>query len=508
MTGSISDNGRIARNTIYLYIRTGVVMFVSLFSTRIVLQALGVEGVGIYNVVAGIVAIMAFFQSSLTTSTSRFLAFEIGEGGSASGRTFSLCMTIHLLVALVVLVLGETAGVLLVNFLTEIPPERMAAANIVYQFSLAVFCLNILRVPYDAAIVAHEQMKIYAIFSVVEALLQLAIAYLALVLCGDSLVNYGWLQLVSVLFLFLLYMGYVRRGHSDYRFSIAWEKGKSLKILSFSGWILLGSFSNTISIQGVNLLFNNFVGLVANAALGFANQVNGAVSRFLNSFNTAFNPQIIKLCASGDTGRLNTLVFRASKFSFVLVFAMALPIMMNMEMLLELWLGMVPQYAVDFCTLILVCTVIDAISGPYNTAINATGKIRNYQIWISASFFLGVAITLALLLMDLNPALVFASRILTRGLLNMFIGLHYCKKQISFNVTAYLRSVLIPIMISIVITIIPVLLVSYYLSSGWIHLISTTAVTETILFISTITLICNGDEREKLKTFLRNKHLL
>lgn len=455
MPVATSDNKRIARNTIYLYLRTMVVMLVSLYTSRLVLQVLGETDLGIYNLVGGIVTLMAFLHTAQTKATSRFITYNLGNKSAQQvlQRTFSVCMTIHILISIVILAIAETIGLYIVNFWTSIPADRVVAANWVYQFSVCTFVLHFLRVPYDAVIIAHEDMSVYAYMSVFEVALQLLMVFSLSRLGGDHLTLYGFLLMAIAVVLLLCYQNYVRRKYPTYRFRWMWNKAESKKILSFSGWTVIGSTSNTATQQGVSLLLNNFVGLVANTALGFAQQLNTAVGRFVSSFTTAFNPQIIKLYAEKNYDAMFTLMNRASKFSFILCYAMALPLIINMPFLLHFWLGTVPRLTVEFCQLIIVCTVIDATTGVFNTAITATGQVRNYQIGISISFLLDLLCAWLLLLLGLHPALVFGSRIITRGVFNMLVGFFFARRQIGFSLRRYAREVLLPVTLTLIVTI-------------------------------------------------------
>lgn len=502
----VSDNKRIAVNTVFLYIRTFLVLAVSLFSTRILFQALGETNLGIYNVVGGVVALMTFLQAALTVSTGRFITYELGRNQDGNPQSiYAICFTVHFLVAIIALIAGETVGLYIVNNWTSIPLERMPAANIVYQFSLASFCLNLFRVPLNAVIIAHERMSVFAYMSILEVVLQFTVAYAVLKMAGDALVNYASLHFGVFVILFAVYWLYVRIRMQQYKMKWLWDASKSKEILFFSGWTLLGSTTNTITQQGVSLLMNNFVGLVANTALGFANQVQGAVSKFVNSFTTAFNPQLIKISAQNDKQRLHLLMYRASKFSFVLAYAMALPIIANMHFLLNLWLGSVPIYTTEFCQLILVCSVISATTGPYNTAITASGNIRNYQLFISFSFLLDLICAFLMLMAHLNPVLVFGSRIMTRGVLNMFIGLHSCKVQIDFDIKDYSRNVLLPIVLTIFLSIPLVVTVECLMTNEWGRLIISSLAAEFVIVISLLWIICTKHERNKIVSFVKSK---
>ena len=499
-----SENSRIAKNTISLYIRTVIVMFVSLYTSRLVLQALGETDLGIYNLVGGIVSLMAFLQAAQTKSTSRFITYELGLGGEPSklSRIYSICMTIHILLAIIIVVIAETVGLFIINEYTQIPESRMVAANLVYQFSILTFVMHFIRCPLDSVIIAHEDMTVYAYMSILEVSLQLGLVFAVLHYSGDNLILYGFLVFAVSVVLFFCYLVYRRKTYPVYRYRFIWDKMESVRVLSFSGWTLLGSSANTFTQQGVALLFNNFVGLVANTALGFANQVNAAVGRFVSSFTTAFNPQIIKLQAQDDKNSLFILMNRASRFSFALCYVMVLPIIANMEFILNLWLGRVPEYTTEFCQLILVCSIIDATTGVFNTSITATGKIKNYQIGIALSFLLDLACATIFLYLGIHPAVVFGSRIITRGFMNMLIGFHYSQKLLAFPLRKYLVEAMIPIGITILITI-PISMIR--ISEGWLSFLLNTTLSVVAVSLCTSYIIMNKQERTTIIIAIKNR---
>lgn len=504
---SVNDNKRIAKNTIFLYIRTIVVLLVSLYTSRVVLQVLGAKDLGIYNVVGGIVTMMSFFQAAQTKATSRFITYELGKHSSNKilQNVFSVCMTIHLIIAFISLIFGETIGLWIITHWTDIPLERQTAAMWVYQFALIVFCCQIVRVPYDAIVVAHERMSMYAYMSILEAVLLLGMAFLLMVTPGDSLIYYSASVAFIAFIVFLCYYIYVRRLFDAYRYKLLWDKEYSMRILSFSGWTLLGSSANTATQQGTNLLMNNFVGLIANAALGFASQVNIAVSKFVNGFSTAFTPQIIKLYAQKEYESMHILMNRSSKFSFVLCYLMALPLITNMGFILSLWLGNnIPMYTKEFCQLILVCTIFDATTGVYNTTITATGKIKYYQTAISLSFLLDLACCYVLLVCSINPVFVFGSRIMTRGIINMLIGLYFVKSYTHFDILNYSKTVLLNIILTMIISILPVYFIAK-VTDGWICLISTSLVSVLLITICSLYIIMTQSERQSVLSKLLRK---
>lgn len=504
---SVNDNKRIAKNTIFLYIRTIVVLLVSLYTSRVVLQVLGAKDLGIYNVAGGIVTMMSFFQAAQTKATSRFITYELGKHSSNKilQKVFSVCMTIHIIIAIISLIFGETVGLWIITHWTDIPLERQAAAMWVYQFALIVFCCQIVRVPYDAIVVAHERMSMYAYMSILEAVLLLGMAFLLMVTPGDSLIYYSASVAFIAFIVFLCYYIYVHRLFDAYRYKLLWDKEYSMRILSFSGWTLLGSSANTATQQGTNLLMNNFVGLIANAALGFASQVNIAVSKFVNGFSTAFTPQIIKLYAQKEYESMHILMNRSSKFSFVLCYLMALPLITNMGFILSLWLGNnVPMYTKEFCQLILVCTIFDATTGVYNTTITATGKIKYYQTAISLSFLLDLACCYVLLVCSINPVFVFGSRIMTREIINMLIGLYFVKSYTHFDILNYSKTVLLNIILTMIISILPVYFIAK-VTDGWICLISTSLVSVLLITICSLYIIMTQSERQSVLSKLLRK---
>lgn len=479
-------------------------MFVSLYTSRLVLQALGETDLGIYNLVGGIVALIAFLQTAQTKSTSRFITYELGLRGDPSklSRIYSICMTIHILIAIFIVIIAETVGLLIINEYTQIPEARMDAANVVYQLSILTFVMHFVRCPLDSVIIAHENMSVYAYMSILEVALQLGLVFTVVHYSGDNLILYGSLVFAVSVILFLCYLIYLKKAYPIYRFRYTWDRKESVNVLSFSGWTLLGSSANTFTQQGVALLFNNFVGIVANTALGFANQINAAVGRFVASFTTAFSPQIIKFQAQNDKESSFILMNRASRFSFALCYIMALPIISNMDFILNFWLGKVPQYTTEFCQLILVCSIIDATTSVFNTSITATGKIKNYQIGIALSFLLDLACATLFLYLGIHPAVVFGSRIATRGLLNMIIGFHYSNKLLSFPLRKYYVEVLIPISLTLFITI-PISFLR--LSNGWLAFIANASLCIIAVFICTFLILMKHHERNSIIKSIKSR---
>lgn len=505
--GSASDNQRIAKNTMLLYIRTVVVLLVSLYTSRIVLKALGEEDYGIYTVVGGIIALMSFFQAAQSKSTSRFITYELGRNGVTGSlrKVFSAALTIHIGLALAAIVLCETIGLWILYNWIKVPPGQQTAALVVFQFSILVFCVHLVRIPYDSVVIAHEEMSVFAYFSIIEALLQLGIAFMVKYAAHNALILYAGLMAASTTVLLLLYYLYVRRKYPIYRYKFTRDKALARRMLSFSGWTLLGSGANAATQQGFNILMNNFVGLVANAAMGLTNQVNVAVSKFVTSFSTAFTPQIIKLYAQRQQEELNSLISSCSKFSFALCYLFTVPIVCNIDLILSVWLGDdVPQYTAGFCIMILVCALIDATSGVFNTAITATGNIRRYQLYISLSFILDLVCSFVLFRIGVYPVYILFCRIATRGVINMIIGMYFSKIFINFDIRRYLIEVGGKLLATVSITLIPVLMICQ-VTSSWRRLIFSTFTFVILLILCTAFILMNGAQRSKILNKLKNK---
>lgn len=391
---TIADNNRrIAKNTLFLYMRMLLIMAVTIYTSRVVLNALGVVDYGVYNVVGGMISIMAFLNGSMGLATQRFLAYDIGDNNPKKLRiTFSTAINIHLAIAIISAILAETVGLWFFWKYLNIPPEARQAALWVYHLSIIQMMLGIMVVPLSALAVAHEKMQAYAYFSVVEAVIKLAVAFFLTYIAFNKLVLYGILLLAAQTITFSMWGIYCHVAYKQCRYTPVWDKGLFQQMLSFAGWQTLGTATWMIRTQGINLVMNVFFGPVANAARGIAVQVNSAVTQFVSNFQLASNPQITKFYAAGQNDEMRVLIMRSSRFSFLLIFVLALPVLIETEAILKLWLGIVPEYSVIFVRLILVSTLAEQLSGTLVYGVLATGHIRKYQsvicsILISEIFF-------------------------------------------------------------------------------------------------------------------------
>lgn len=443
---SVESTKRIARNTLLLYGRMLVMMLVTLYTSRKVLEILGPSDNNIYAVVGSFVALFWFLNTAMASATQRFLNVELEKGGPESvNRVFSMSVNIHIGIALIVLVIGEILGPWAVNQWLTIPPDRVAAAHWVYQFSLLTSCFNIVRVPYNAMIVANEKMSMYAMLTVAEAVLRLAVVLLLLILAGDKLILFSALTCGVVFSMTLIFRWYCRRKFDTCHYRFTRERTLMKQMVSFSGWSLLGSGANAASQHGINLLFNIVArGDMLNLAIEKATQVSNAVYSFVLNFQTAFNPQIMKSYAADDTGYFRYLIFRSSKYSYFLLLVIAIPVILCAPTLIGLWLppDKTPAITATFVQLLMGFLLIDAISGPLWTAVQATGKIRGYQILMSSLIFLSLPLAYLVLRLGFPPQSALAVRIGV-NFITYAARIVYLRRHLAFPAGHYVREVML-----------------------------------------------------------------
>ena len=369
-----------------------VLVLISLYTSRLVLQALGVEDFGVYNAVGGFVSMFSLLSTALNNAISRYITFELGKGDSEKLRTvFSSAVSVQMLMAVVVVVVSEAIGVWFLNARMNIPSDRLYAANWVFQCSLFTFAVSLINVPYNACIIAHERMTVFAYIGVVEALMRLGAVALLFVIGYDSLIAYSILIMLVSIVARIIYGMYCSRNFEEARYSFIMDKGLVKEMASFASWNMLGSSSTILNSYGVNLLMNLFFGVSANAARGVATQVYNAVTNFVHNFTTAVNPQITKSYASGDLKYSISLAMMSSRYSFYLMLFVVAPLCLETPKILDIWLVEVPGYAVTFVRLTLLMSIISTLSVSLFTLSMATGDIKRYQIVIGSlslsSFF-------------------------------------------------------------------------------------------------------------------------
>lgn len=446
-------------------------MLVSLYTSRVILNTLGVEDYGIYNVVGGVVTMFAFFNSAMSSATQRFLSYEIGKGDFVQLRkTFNATQIIHIGIALLIFIFAETVGLWFLKTYLVIPTERMDAAIWVYHFSVLSFMVTVLQVPYNATIIAHERMNIYAYVSILEVSLKLLIVFMLTWISSDKLKLYAILHFTVVCVIAAIYRTYTRRNFDESTFQIVKDKKLYKTLISYSGWNLFGNIAAVAKGQGVNILLNIFFGPVVNAARGIAMQVQGAVNMLVSNFQMAVNPQIIKSYASDEKKYMTLLIIRSSKFSFYLLFLLSLPIILEVDQILKLWLKTVPDYASIFTILILVIILIDCVSGPLMTAIQATGKIKIYQAVVGTLLILILPISYFLLKKGHSPEITLYVNI-AASIIALFIRLYIVWKLLNFPVMRFIKEIILKNTLIIPFSISVPLMIKYSMDVSFTRLI-------------------------------------
>lgn len=478
------NNKRIAKNTLFLYIRMLLTMLVTLYTSRVVLSTLGIKDFGIYNVVGGVVALFGILNGTLASGTQRFLTFQLGRNDLAElKKTFSVSLNIHIIFAVIILILGETVGLWFLRNKINIPIDREIAALWVYHFSVFAVALSVIQVPYNATIIAHERMNVYAYVSILDVSLKLLIVYLLTISDYDKLITYSILMFAVNIIIVSIYCIYCRRKYLECRFGLVPDKKLYKTILTFSGWNILGSAAGTGSTQGVNILLNIFYGPAINAARGISVQVSNAIMAFVNNFQTAVNPQIVKLYATGKINELHTILFQNAKFSFCLMWCLLLPMLLKLETVLELWLVEIPEYTALFCRLILLQTLISCLQRPFVMAIYAIGKTKIVNLTSALISLSALPISYFLLKQGMPVYIPFVIYIITSAIC-AFIELFLLYKWISLSINILLKQVFIPI-ISIILCSLPIsFLVNYYSAKNFISFLYVLALSITLVLTS------------------------
>lgn len=404
---STENTKRIAKNTLILYVRMLFTMIVSLYTSRVVLNALGVEDYGIYNVVGGVVAMFGVLSGSLSAAVGRFITFELGCNNLEKlKKVFSSAITIQIVLSVIIIVLAETIGLWFLNNKMVIPTERMMAANYVYQFSVLTFVVNLISVPYNAVIIAHEEISAFAYISILEVIGKLIVAFTIALSPIDQLVYYGFLLMLIAVIIRMIYGCYCKSHYEECTYRFIFDKLLINQMFGFAGWNFIGASSAVFRDQGGNILVNLFGGTIVNAAQGIAMQVNHAIQGFVTSFMTALNPQITKSYASGNYDYMKKLIFQGARLSFYLLLVLALPVIINAQYVLRLWLGVVPEHTILFMRLVLIFAMSESISTPLITAMLATGKIRDYQLIVGGLQMMNLPISYLCLKIGFMPETV------------------------------------------------------------------------------------------------------
>ena len=447
MSQSSENNKRIAKNTLLLYFRMLFMMAVNLYTSRVVLNTLGIVDYGINNVVGGVIAMLGFLTASLGAASSRYITYDLGKGDMAvMKKTFGNILSIHFILAGIVLIIGETIGLWFMSTQLQIPSDRMTAAMWVYQFSIFSSILAVISVPYNATIIAHEKMSAFAYISIVDAVLKLLIVYLLVIIPYDKLIVYAILFFCIQAFDRIVYGIYCSRHFEETRTRFSYDGKLFKEIFAFAGWTMNGNLAYMGYTQGLNILLNIFFGPAVNAARGIAVQVQSVCQQFCTNFQMALNPQLTKSYAQGNIDDMHRLLIKSSKLSFYILFFIVLPLILEAEFVLKIWLGMVPEHTVTFLRLILVVGLLYTLSNPIIVSVHATGKLKKFQI-IEGSMLLSIVPIAYILLkfFGIQPEYVFVVHIIVE-LFTQYARLRIVLPMISMPLYDYVRSVIIPIL--------------------------------------------------------------
>jgi len=497
------NNKRIAKNTILLYFRTLITLLISLYTSRVILQQLGVEDFGIYNVVGGIVCMFAIISSSLSSAISRFITFELGNGDLLKlKKIFSTSINIQIGIAFVILVLGEIVGVWFLNYKMDIPEGRISAANWVLQCSLFAFCINLLSVPYNACVIAHECMSTLAYINIIEAVLKLAVCFLISAAYFDKLIFYAFLMMGVACVICLIYGIYCRRNFEECKYQLVFDKPIIKGMTGFTGWNLITNAAWIFNTQGVNLVTNVYFGVTYNAARGIATQVEGVVSQFVTNFTTAINPQITKTYAANQKEDMFRLMCYGSKYSFFLFYILALPLLLETDFLLSVWLKSVPDNAALFTKLSIIASLVSFITRPFYIGCLATGNIRRYTISVTIVGAFVFPLSWILFALGFSAYWSYIVFIIVYVGVNIMCLLN-TKWLLDFPLAMFCRKVLIPVLLVALIGLVVPFLINFIpFSSSIIKAIVMIGISILSTIVTCITVGLSHQERESLYSFV------
>lgn len=497
-----TGNKRIAKNTAVLYVRMLVMMVISFFTARITLNALGVDDYGINNVVGGLVSMFSLLSGSLSSSTSRFMTFGLGQGDMDKlKRIFSTSINIHVVLAVIVVLAVETLGVWFLNHKMNIPADRLHAANWVLQCSVVLFAVGLLSVPYNSAIIAHEKMSAFAYMTIFDAVSRLLIVAGIYYYRGDRLILLAVLGMLQSLVRQAVYWLYCRRQFEECTYRAGHDAELTRSMFSFAGWNFIGSSSALMKDQGVNIVINLFAGPAVNAARGIAMQVNGIINQFTGNFMMALNPQITKSYAMGELQRMHQLIYQGTRLSYYLFMFLSIPVFFEIEAILQLWLGQVPEHTVLFARLVLVLSLSEIISGTLITAQLATGRIRNYQIVVGGLQMLNFPVSYVLLRAGCMPEVTLVVAIVISQVC-LFARLWFLRGMIQLPARQFLHRVYFNVLGVTSLSLVPPLVCYLSLSRPVVRFVAVCGVSAlasaaTIYFVG-----CNRAERMQVQAYM------
>lgn len=499
----MSTNKRIAKNSILLYIRMLITLLISLYTSRVVLNQLGVSDYGLYSVVGGVVTFFGFFNAAMSASSQRFITFELGELKNKLNVVFNTSIVTHLCIGIIILILSESIGLWYLNNKLNFDESNAEVVFWIFQISIIQFLITIIQVPFNALIVASEKMHVFAGISIVESVLKLVIVYLLSISPIDKLITYSILILIVTLLIFLIYFFYVNSRFKEIKINFSFDSILIKKMISFSSWSLFGNIASVARLQGNNLLLNLFFGTILNAAYGITMQVYNAVSMFISSFQTAINPQIIKTYAQNEITQTINLIKSSSKFSFLLMYVIVIPFIKNDQFILNFWLVNPPEFTSVFVELSLVGLLIDCISNPMMTAVQATGKIKWYQSVVGTIIFLSLPLSY-LGLKFLDDVTIIFKIIIAINILTLVLRLFFLKHLISMNIFSFLKDVLLRI---ILFTAIHISIIYFLFKFEQINgLVLSTLIINLLTIILYYKIVLNNNEKNLITSFLKKAY--
>jgi O-antigen/teichoic acid export membrane protein len=505
MESSQSNTKRIAKNTLLLYFRMILTMLVSLITVRVVLNTLGVVDYGIYNVVGGIVVMFSFISNTMAAASQRFFAFDLGKNDFVHlKQTFSMSVIINVIIGGIILILAESIGLYFLNHKLNIPANRLITANWIYQFSILSFIITIMTTPFNAIIIAREKMGVYAYVSIIEVVSKLLFVYLLVIFSTDKLKLYAFFMLLNTLLISCIYIFYCKQKYDETKYEYVWNKELFKILINYSGWNLFGAIAYVFNSQGINILLNIFFGPVVNASRGIAFMINASINQFVNNFTTALNPQITKYFAAGENVQMLNLVFKSSKWSYFLLFFLSMPILIETNFILVLWLKQVPEYVVLFTRLVIMSAIIDTLSNSLITTALATGKIKKYQIIVGSTLLLNLPISYLFLKLGFQPQITMIVSIFI-SLTCLFLRLWMLSSMVGLSINKYFKDVIFVIlMVSVIAYALP--LISYYsMHEGIYRLVSICLISVISSLLSIYIIGLTHSERNFIRNFIHER---
>lgn len=506
MVDYATNNKRILKNTIYLTVRMLFVLVVSLYTSRVILTALRIEDFGIYNVVGGFVTMFAFLNNAMATGIQRFYNVELGRNGiKGAQKVYITSIFSQLALSVIILVLTETVGLWYMYNKMVVPEVRFDAAVTIFHLSVVSLVINIMAVPFSGAIMAHEKMDYFAFVSIFDAVLKLVIALVLPSVSGDRLITYGFLMLLIVVLDFFLYAVYALIKFEEVKFAKVFDKNLFKSLLNFSGWNILGKVSIMLKEQGLNMVLNIFFGPIVNAARGIAFQVNGALAGFVNNINIAVKPQLTQSYAQGDIKRTFSLMFSISKLCYIILLILAMPVCIEIDYVLHLWLGdNVPDYTNVFIVLVVATTFINNLNAPVSFVVYAIGNIKKYQIYTSVIELFILPVSCIILKLGAAPWVVFVVALFF-VIIGQIVSLKILKELENYSISNYFLLVILPLIFITICSIIVSFLINRLLPEGLLRLCLEVVVNSISILIFTYLFALNSSEKCFIKNYIINK---